>query len=454
MEDLVRVITTTIQHYIFSKYDENINSEEVCEYFEIAENQKNTAIPLQSGPSRPGDGLQTVYYSTQSQEKITGCFTGFAYVTLEVESKEIATVKYDGHYPIVPFHCIFPFKNETIQAHLPEVGEHQPGKLNIAMHSQNVPNAPVARHSGNNMPVDSLNQMPMLLKASVFPKKTSEIVASLEEQKFVNYTILPSDNLQGYLTGKAGLIGKWNDRYIPFIIRIPQYENQHIPFCEHPCTVDIAACKIHEPKQCKKCSLKEALENLENAHKLQGPSELRELEGEVAMLNKGKIIKLAQGLSNVEFNIYTNDELTTFPCFQWKNDDPSIQDRFTLSGSPVFINQQGSMFFLGGMYTAETAFNGEFGLEIIRPEICEHFACDIIEKMKRQIQNERKQKKRDKLRQAVLYLEGFQKRMIILKENQITAWCDEIPLNELHERPQLGENGKIKCKVEFCINRH
>ena len=121
---------------------------------------------------------------------------------------------------------------------------------------------------------------------------------------------------------------------------------------EHPCTIDIAACKIHETKQCKKCSLKEALEN---PHKLQGPSELCELEGEVVMLNKGKIIKLARGLSKVEFNINTNDELTTFPCFQWKNDDPSIKDRFTLSGSPVFIDQQHSKFFLGGMHTAETA---------------------------------------------------------------------------------------------------
>ena len=350
--------------------------------------------------------------------------------------------QYGAHFPVLPFHCILPTECSLFRESLPEVLEDKQDKLDIAAYSENICGG-VPRVRGD----DALShQMPTLMKATVFPDITLESMGRMEREG-MNTITKSGDRLQGFLGGKAGMIGKKDDRYIPVIINSSEYSKPPVPLGTHPCNVDVAVCKIHDTKHCS------FVDALNSQNMVQIPSGEPDLRGEIALLKDGEFITVARnGLSRVERNAANG---MSFPFYKWENDDSIAQSpgRYTTSGSPVFVIQEESSFFLGGSFTPETAFDSKFALEIIRPEIFEYLVSDVIEKLNESIQNQRRAAMRNQLQQVVRHLNKFRERIAHLKCNQVTAWCDEITLAELHGTPQ-EQNGTIKCKVEYCVNRH
>ena len=352
--------------------------------------------------------------------------------------------RYGAHFPVLPFHCILPTECSLFRERIPEVLENRQGKLHIAEYPGNICQSVPEVCGGDPLSY----QTPTLMKATVFPDITCASMGHMEREGMRTIT-QSGDRLQGFLAGKAGMIGKKDDRYIPVIINSLEYSNPPVPFSTHPCNVDVAVCKIHNTKHCS------FVDALNSPNMVQIPSRRTDLEGEIAMLKDGEFITVARnGLSKVE--CCTADGTMSFPFYKWKNDDSIAQSpgRYTiLSGSPVFVIQEESSFFLGGSFTPETAFDSKFALEIIRPEICEYLVSDVIETLNERMKKERKAAMRNRLQQVVRHLKKFHERIVRLKCNQVTAWREEITLDELHGTPQ-EQNGTIKCKVEYCVNRH
>ena len=133
--------------------------------------------------------------------------------------------------------------------------------------------------------------MPTLLKATIFPEKATQEMQVMEENGM--HYFLVGQHLKGFLTGKAGLIRKTENTYIPVLVSEINIPPSAIPFHTHPCTLDVAACKfIIDYEQVQGCSFQEAFQTIPELHEFNyfgPPSKMDEAKGEVVVIQDGKI---------------------------------------------------------------------------------------------------------------------------------------------------------------------
>ena len=449
-ENLLEQVSERLHDKMFTKIPKN----EVKRHLKIlaAHNKPNVQA---FETSQPGNELET---TCQTQHPISGCFTGYLYAKMELKMKGIADRTYDAHYPVAPFHCILPAKSKKFREQLPEL---VPADLRLEnrclRHTVNVHESIPKLHHANDR-----HQMPSMLKATLFSEEAKQSMKEMEENNELKYKVLPSQQLRGFLTGKAGLIHDLTKKkkFFPVIVDVPEFseeKNGYPPFYMHPCNVDIAVCKLSEERQVTTCSFEETFQTLEpNSDPIllfNFPSKAEDMKGEVVAINRGEIITLSSKSPSSEFHIKD----LKFPCIQWDLESETDIEGRVLSGSPVFVKYStGSLRFLGGLYSKETAFHAKFSLELIRPEICEHFTQEVRQKLKATIEKERDSHMKEKLKTLEQWLKKFQKRTEQLTKHCSTAWSDNIPFEVLckHNQTNIDTDGTINCTLEFCTHKH
>ena len=448
-------VTTLLTKYISEHHKSQCDKNDLEKLIEISLEHPMQVAEFQGGI--PG-GEFIMKYDQRSWPSIC---TGLLYVKMDITMEGI-TKNYDAHVPILPFHCVLPAENENFRGKLPDLTQKPDIKVEF-IDQQHVAEALLLKGKESNPHLTST-----LLKATIFPEKATQEMQDMEKNGM--HYCLVGKRLKGFLTGKAGLIRKTENTYIPVLVSseieidIPP---SAIPFHTHPCTLDVAACKfIIDYEQVRGCSFQEAFQTVPELHQFKyfgPPSKMDEAKGKVVVIQDGKMETLADNLFKIEFSMVKDGELLKFPCVQWKR-DPSV-DLEVRCGSPVFVLDavSKSLHFLGGLYSRETAFHAAFALNIMKPAICHHLATQIIVAMKVEerdkleiLQKSRKESERksiqkeiDSGRCLIKHVSKLQKRLDRLQKQQ--GIMNQQKFEQLLNR---GLQGNISCTFEFCTEPH
>ena len=452
-------VTTLLTKYTSEHHKSQCDKNEIEKMTEISLEHPTHVAEFQGGI--PGGE----FIMTHDQRSWAGTCTGLLYVKMDITMEGI-TKKYDAHVPILPFHCVLPAENENFRGKLPDLTQKPDIKVEF-IDQQHVAEAPLLKGKESNPYL-----MPTLLKATIFPEKATQEMHVMEENGM--HYCLVGKRLKGFLTGKAGLIRKTENKYIPVLvsseieINIPP---SAIQFHTHPCTLDVAACKfIIDYEQVQGCSFQEAFQTIPELHQFKyfgPPSKMDEAKGKVVVIQDGKIETLADNLFKIEFSMVKDGELLVFPCFQWKRD--ASVDLEVRCGSPVFVldTVSKSLHFLGGLYSRETAFHAAFALNIMKPAICHHLATQIIAAMKVEerdkleiLQKSRKESVRklkekeiDSVRCLIEHVSKYKKRLDRLQKRQVIM-NQQTFIFTFEQLLNRGIDGNISCTFELCTKPH
>ena len=447
-------VTTLLTKYISEHHKSQCDKNEIEKMIEILLEHPMQVAEFQGGPG--GE-----FVMTYDQQSWPGACTGLLYVKMDITMEGVTSKKYDAHVPILPFHCVLPAENENFRENLPELS---PDISVERIDQQLVKKAPLLKGKDNNP-----HLMPTLLKATIFPKKATYEMQDME-RKGMHYC-LEGQLQRGFLTGKAGLIRKTENMYIPVLVSEINIPPSAIPFQTHPCALDVAACKfIIDYERVRGCSFQEAFQTVPELRQFNyfgPPSKMDEVKGKVVVIQDGKVETLATNDFNIEFAVSKNGDPLVFPCFQWKRD--ASVDLVVKCGSPVFVLDafSKSLHFLGGLYSRETAFHAAFALNIMKPAICHHLATQIIAAMKVEerdkleiLQKSRKQSECQKAENEISILDclmdhvsKYQKDLNRLQKKQklINEKPFKVTFQQLLNR---GVQGNISCTFEFCTEPH
>ena len=449
-------VTTLLTKYISEHHKSQCDKNEIEKMIEISQEHPMQVAEFQGG--LPGGE----FIMTYDQQNWPGICTGLLYVKMDI-TMEKTTKKYDAHVPILPFHCVLPAENENFRGKLPDLTQ-KPDISFECIDQQLVTEAPLLKGKDNNP-----HLMPTLLKATIFPEKATQEMQVMEENGM--HYFLVGQHLKGFLTGKAGLIRKTENKYTPVLVNSEIMVSSAIQFHTHPCTLDVAACKfIIDYEQVQGCSFQEAFQTIPELHQFNyfgPPSKMDEAKGEVVVIQDGKIETLATNDFNIEFSVAKDGESLVFPCFQWKRN--ASVDLEVKCGSPVFVLDatSKSLHFLGGLYSRETAFHAAFALNIMKPAICHHLATQILgrmqedkDKMQKTLQNSGKQSECEHAEKEINVLDclmehvsKYQKGLNHLQKKQklIKGNPFKVTFQQLLNR---GVQGNISCTFEFCTEPH
>ena len=394
-----------------------------------------------------GKNIVTKYTSIQQDQQEFN-HTKKGTVTCNVHHQlNVGRDTYRTHYKVTPLHVVIPANNPTFRSALLSSSIHNAAKHRCIDHSPD---------DGITLVCDGYF-IPTSLRQSIFPSCAEEAFDEMKRTAHYRSSTHGNNNVE-FLLGKAGFVENYSDREYKYVLVRDSATgvNKRIPFAfyEHPCNVDIAVLKSDDDPQ-HNCSFHEQFSHFFPDSKwldLPEAIQLKDMKFPVVFIKNNTVRPLAKQLkipSDGRKDIL--QELPYFPTHTW---EPSNTVEPGDSGSPVFLQNGNSFYFIGILMSKEHASPIEFSLKLVEKELTIHHAQQVIKEMEREM---------SRLKQWGEWAESkaVKKKITCLKKYiKIIKWDIKdqslLPVQPYKISDLLQEpiNGTVRSKLSICLVHH